>query len=465
MTDTPTSPEPQVLPQDVDAPEAADTAPDAAAAEAAAADAAQNPSVASPKSLPAFAYSSPPSRRTTVVRTIIVIGFFIFVYGILLPRFIDYQAVLDALQALTGAQLAVMLVLGLIMWVLASSVQAALLPGLGLVHSTESFLSGQAVSNTIPGPVDLAVRYILYRQWGHAPEPSSLSIVLAGVFDQLAALEHADHRRRAPRSLRGGGPARSRSSGSSAPRSSASSSSSATGACGPNRSRGSVAELGERFLRAVFHFIRRPTPVGIAERALALRGLGEGPAPRAAACSPTPPTCPAALLRLRLHRRPPHDGRPRERDLGSRDRRACTPRSGSASSFRSRPAARGRRRSSTSRGSPPSPRTTATQISAGVFLYFTVQWILPDDHRLGRPRDRPPRPAAPLDGAGEAGRRTRAGRRLTGSAAGRSRGWTHPRDPGYPLGSMTDMQLRALQGEPCTCRRREPAGYACADCR
>ena len=103
-------------------------------------------------------------------------------------------------------QLAVMLVLGLVMWVLASSVQAALLPGLGLVHSTESFLSGQAVSNTIPGPVDLAVRYILYRQWGHAPEPSSLSIVLAGVFDQLAALEHADHRRRAPRSLRGGGP-------------------------------------------------------------------------------------------------------------------------------------------------------------------------------------------------------------------------------------------------------------------
>jgi len=234
------------------------------------ADDVQNPSVASPKSMPAFAYSAPPSRRTTIVRTIIVVGFFIFVYGILLPRFIDYQEVLASLQALTAAQLGITLILGLVMWVLASSVQAALLPGLGLVHSTQSFLSGQAVSNTIPGPVDLAVRYILYRQWGHAAEPSSLSVVLAGVFDQLAALSLpiiAVVLLALSGTVNGallvlgiigavaigvifGVGIKALRSESFAAR---------------------IARLSERILRAVFHFIRRPTPIGIPERVLAVR--------------------------------------------------------------------------------------------------------------------------------------------------------------------------------------------------
>jgi uncharacterized membrane protein YbhN (UPF0104 family) len=107
---------------------------------------------------------------------------------VLLPRFVDYAQVLASLQALTPAQIAVVFALGFVTWVGSGAVQAALLPGLGLRHSTVSWLAGQGVANTIPGPVDLAVRYILYRQWGHPPVPSSLSIVLAGVFDQLAAL-------------------------------------------------------------------------------------------------------------------------------------------------------------------------------------------------------------------------------------------------------------------------------------
>ncbi len=148
----------------------------------------ETPNVASPRSLPAFAYSSPPSRRMTILKGVIVVGFMLFVFGVLLPRYVDYAEVIASLQALTPQQFAVVTGLAFIAWVLSGSVQAALLPGLGLRHSTVSWLCGQGVSNVIPGPVDLAVRYILYRQWGHAPEPSSLSIVLAGVFDQLAGL-------------------------------------------------------------------------------------------------------------------------------------------------------------------------------------------------------------------------------------------------------------------------------------
>lgn len=229
-----------------------------------------DPSVAAAGSPPAFTYASPPSRRTTIVRSIVVVGFMVFVFGILLPQFVDYREVLATLEALTPPQLLLVLLLGLVAWILSSSVQAALLPGLGLVHSTESFLAGQAVSNTIPGPVDLAIRYILYRQWGHPPVPSSLSIVLAGFFDQLAALSlpvvgvallALNDERSRPLVIAavvgaaviavifGVGYATLRSE-SFALR---------------------VGRLSERIVRAVFKFIRRPQPTGIPERTLALR--------------------------------------------------------------------------------------------------------------------------------------------------------------------------------------------------
>lgn len=150
--------------------------------------AAGDPDVASPRSLPAFTYAAPPSRRMTILKGILVLGFMVFVFGILLPRFVNYQEVLDSLRGLTPAQIVIVFALGFVAWVASGAVQAALLPGLGLRHSTISWLAGQGVSNTIPGPVDLAVRFILYRQWGYPAEPSSLSIVLAGLFDQLAAL-------------------------------------------------------------------------------------------------------------------------------------------------------------------------------------------------------------------------------------------------------------------------------------
>jgi uncharacterized membrane protein YbhN (UPF0104 family) len=228
------------------------------------------PSVASPKSLPAFAYSAPPSRRMTILKGVIVVGFMLFVFGVLLPRYVDYAEVLASLQALSLQQFALVTAFAFVAWVLSSSVQAALLPGLGLRHSTISWLCGQGVSNVIPGPVDLAVRYILYRQWGHAPEPSSLSIVLAGVFDQLAGLSM-------PvvailvLAAEGAGAAELKGIavlgvavivaifvvGYAVLRS--------------ERLAYRVGQLAERILGWVFRLLRRPTPKGIPERALSVR--------------------------------------------------------------------------------------------------------------------------------------------------------------------------------------------------
>ncbi len=230
----------------------------------------QEPSVASPKALPAFAYSAPPSRRITILKGILVFGFTAFVFLVLLPQYVDYREVVASLRALTLQQFITVTILGFVAWVACGSVQAALLPGLGLRHSTLSWLAGQGVSNVIPGPVDLAVRYILYRQWGHAPEPSSMSIMLAGVFDQVAGLsmpivaalvlglEGESSRSFLLLAAVGiaavgivvvGGFAILRS----------------------ERLAHRVGVLSEKVMHVLFHMLRRPTPTGIPERTLALR--------------------------------------------------------------------------------------------------------------------------------------------------------------------------------------------------
>jgi len=229
-----------------------------------------DPDVGDPRSLPAFTYAAPPSRRMTVLKSALVLGFMVFVFGILLPRFVDYAQVIASLRALTPAQVVVVFAFGFVAWVLSGAVQAALLPGLGLRHSTISWLAGQGVSNTIPGPVDLAVRFILYRQWGYPAEPSSLSIVLAGVFDQLAALSMpvvavivlATEDRSSTTLLLlallgavviaaifGVGYAVLKS----------------------ERFARAVGRFTERCVRLLFRALRRPTPMGIPERVLALR--------------------------------------------------------------------------------------------------------------------------------------------------------------------------------------------------
>lgn len=230
----------------------------------------ETPSVASPKSLPAFAYSAPPSRRMTILKGVIIVGFMVFVFGVLLPRYVDYAEVIASLQALSLQQFAVVTGLAFIAWVLSSAVQAALLPGLGLRHSTISWLCGQGVSNVIPGPVDLAVRYILYRQWGHAPEPSSLSIVLAGVFDQLAGLSMPVV---AVLVLAAEGTGAAELKGLAILGVVVIAAIFVVGYAilRSEKLAYKVGQLAERVLGWVFHLLRRPTPTGIPERTLAVR--------------------------------------------------------------------------------------------------------------------------------------------------------------------------------------------------
>jgi uncharacterized protein (TIRG00374 family) len=63
-----------------------------------------------------------------------------------------------------------------------------LIPGLSWPHAVASDLAARAVASTIPGPTDLATRFILYRQWRIPTDTASAGIVFAAFFETTSAL-------------------------------------------------------------------------------------------------------------------------------------------------------------------------------------------------------------------------------------------------------------------------------------
>jgi uncharacterized protein (TIRG00374 family) len=49
-------------------------------------------------------------------------------------------------------------------------------------------LAARAVASTIPGPTDVATRFVLYRQWGIPADAATAAIVFAAFFETLSAL-------------------------------------------------------------------------------------------------------------------------------------------------------------------------------------------------------------------------------------------------------------------------------------
>ena len=104
--------------------------------------------------------TKPPSRRDAIIRIGIVAGVLSIVFGVILPRFVDYRQVLNALQGLSLQDFLVVGIFGLIAWVLTGAIFTALIPGLGLVRGLDAYLiltghRGQHPARTVEhgGPV------------------------------------------------------------------------------------------------------------------------------------------------------------------------------------------------------------------------------------------------------------------------------------------------------------------------
>ena len=119
-------------------------------------------------------------------RAIVLVGLFVFVFGVVLPRLVDYDAVRAALAALTPGQLALLGGTSIVAYVASAGPSRVLLPALSWPHAVGSDLAARAVVSTVPGPTDVATRFVLYRQWSIPTDVASAGIALAALFETFA---------------------------------------------------------------------------------------------------------------------------------------------------------------------------------------------------------------------------------------------------------------------------------------
>jgi uncharacterized membrane protein YbhN (UPF0104 family) len=132
--------------------------------------------------------TTPPSRRSVAGRVSLLVGIVLVVFVGILPRVVDYDAVGAALSGLSAAQLAVLAVATAIAYVASAAPSRLLVPGLSWPRAVGSDLAARAVVSTIPGPTDIATKFVLYRQWAIPADTATAGIVFAAFFEQLSAL-------------------------------------------------------------------------------------------------------------------------------------------------------------------------------------------------------------------------------------------------------------------------------------
>ena len=133
--------------------------------------------------------AAPPSRRSALLRSGLILGVLVLVFLVILPRYIDYQEVAAAFQALTLSQFAIMTTLGAVAWLVSGLVFCALIPGLSILRGPTSWLILSGIGASVPfGPWNMGVLWVVVRGWGIANIPATSGIALYGVVSQLSRL-------------------------------------------------------------------------------------------------------------------------------------------------------------------------------------------------------------------------------------------------------------------------------------
>jgi putative heme transporter len=144
-------------------------------------------SAASPSSDPKPSGPAP-SRRSILLRILLLVAVIGFVFVIVLPRVVDYDAVRATLAELTPTQLLALIGASIVGYIANAGPSRLLVPGLSWRRAVGADIAGRAVVSTVPGPTDVAVKIVLYRQWGIQPEAASVGIALAGFFELVSSL-------------------------------------------------------------------------------------------------------------------------------------------------------------------------------------------------------------------------------------------------------------------------------------
>ena len=133
--------------------------------------------------------AAPPSRRSALLRSGLIVGVLVVVFLVILPRYIDYSEVAAAFSALTLNEIAIMTVLGIIAWFVSGLVFCALIPGVSIIRGPTSWLILSGIGSSVPfGPWNMGVLWVVIRGWGVANIPATSGIALYGIVNELSRL-------------------------------------------------------------------------------------------------------------------------------------------------------------------------------------------------------------------------------------------------------------------------------------
>jgi uncharacterized membrane protein YbhN (UPF0104 family) len=123
-----------------------------------------------------------PSRRAAFLRSAVLFLVLFVIFGIILPQYVDYGEVADALLALTPPQVALMTVLGALAWFVAGQLFTILVPGLTPLRGTATYLILSGTGSSIPfGPWNLGIVWVVLRGWGISLQDATSGVALYGI--------------------------------------------------------------------------------------------------------------------------------------------------------------------------------------------------------------------------------------------------------------------------------------------
>jgi len=129
-----------------------------------------------------------PSRKRQVIQGIITLSVVVLVFGFVLPRLADYQAVLDHISSISIAEWVILIVLAAAVLLAYMFVLQSALRGLRFQEVYVAQTTAQAVNNSLPagGAIALPLQYAMYMSWGFTPESVTSMIIAVGIWDQFA---------------------------------------------------------------------------------------------------------------------------------------------------------------------------------------------------------------------------------------------------------------------------------------
>jgi uncharacterized membrane protein YbhN (UPF0104 family) len=119
-------------------------------------------------------------RRLTWWQLVFPLLVLILLFGVVLPRFIDYQDVWEEIAGLSLSAIVLLSLMGISSSWLESAIYTVLIPGLGYRAGWKAFLGGNTVAGFAPSPWDIVVRYGMYRGFGVESSIAGASVVVGG---------------------------------------------------------------------------------------------------------------------------------------------------------------------------------------------------------------------------------------------------------------------------------------------